>query len=269
MNTLIAKALDMASKGHALQKRKYDGTPYILHLMEVSSLLTMAKSDEETLVAGLLHDALEDTKITKQQIKDIFGQKVENMVTWLSDDKSLTIDARHAITLHKMAMADANVVNIKISDLISNMCSIPLDWDELKRSEYLERCKNILDIISCNPSTGSAELKSLANFVFILQTKDVPVYDQLCNWALAGKLYWSVTKRGFLHLSNVKTAIHEGTRVESNLDKLFELGLMHRLALTSCEPISIRETSFFDGGMTVIQNKHAFVHSACFRVRLK
>lgn len=269
MNTRIAQALNIASKAHETQKRKYDGAPYIGHLLEVNSLLSAAKVDEDTIIAGLLHDVIEDTTLSAQQIELFFGRKVKEMVISLSDDKSLCIETRHEITLQHLPSLDGCTIDIKLADLISNICTIPVSWDETKRTDYLSRCRDILDVITTNPSCKSAFLENLASFILNVQVKDDELYTHLSNWALSEKLYWSTDRQCFLHLPVFASNVHEGTRLESNFDKLFKLGLLHRLKLTNSDAITIRETSCLDGDSRLIQNKQLFVHKACIKVRLQ
>lgn len=269
MNTRIAKALSIASKGHEKQKRKYDGAPYLNHLLEVNSLLSMVKVDEDTIIAGLLHDAIEDTEITAQQIALTFGNNVEGIVTALSDDKALISDERHANALEKMITANAAVLNIKLADVISNMCAIPLDWSKSQRTKYLQKCSDVIDVITSNSSKKAPALLSLATLVLSMQTKEVALYTNLLNFALADKLYWSTTYRCFLYRPIKMSSGHECIKIESNFSQLFDLGLLHRLGLSDNKAIEIRETSFTDGDTDVVQNKQAILHKTCLKVQLQ
>ena len=75
----INKAIEMATKAHANQKRK-SGEPYAIHPLEVAIMLAEMEMDEATIIAGLLHDVAEDTEITLEMIKNEFGQEIADLV---------------------------------------------------------------------------------------------------------------------------------------------------------------------------------------------
>ena len=76
---LIARAFDLANEKHKDQKRK-SGEPYIIHPMAVAKILADLGMDEETVAAGLLHDVVEDTDYTYDQLKDDFGEEIALLV---------------------------------------------------------------------------------------------------------------------------------------------------------------------------------------------
>ena len=76
---LVRKAYEFAAKKHADQKRR-SGEPYIIHPTQVANILARMKMDEETLAAAFLHDVVEDTDTTLQQLKEMFGAKVAMLV---------------------------------------------------------------------------------------------------------------------------------------------------------------------------------------------
>ena len=76
---LVRKAYEFAAKKHADQKRR-SGEPYIIHPTQVANILARMKMDEETLAAAFLHDVVEDTDTTLQQLKEMFGTKVAMLV---------------------------------------------------------------------------------------------------------------------------------------------------------------------------------------------
>ena len=80
---MVNKALDFSIHAHDKQKR-ISGEPYIHHPIEVSKLLANVKLDTSSIIAGLLHDTLEDTKITSNEIRDIFGNEVSDLVLGIS-----------------------------------------------------------------------------------------------------------------------------------------------------------------------------------------
>src|SRR4051794_4099425 len=81
------RALRMAATGHRDQVRKGSGTPYIEHPMAVALILDRSGFDEETVIAGLLHDLVEDTEVTLEQIRATFGDRVAEIVDHCSEVK--------------------------------------------------------------------------------------------------------------------------------------------------------------------------------------
>ena len=76
---IIERAYKLASEAHGNQVRK-SGAPYITHPLHVAIILADLKADKETIVAGLLHDVIEDTKFTYEDIKEMFGEDVADLV---------------------------------------------------------------------------------------------------------------------------------------------------------------------------------------------
>src|SRR5437764_174675 len=81
------RALRLAAVGHRDQVRKGSGVPYIEHPMAVALILDRAGFDEETVIAGLLHDLVEDTDVTLEQVREGFGDRVAEMVAYCSEEK--------------------------------------------------------------------------------------------------------------------------------------------------------------------------------------
>ncbi|WP_213608081.1 HD domain-containing protein [Pseudoalteromonas sp.] len=127
---LLAKSLRLAAQYHAQQQRKSDGSPYINHLIEVVDMLVNIAhvQDENELCAAALHDSLEDTEITKEQIANEFGICVLEMVQALTDDKSLSLTARRASMLEQLPTKATSVQRIKLADICSNASAIPCGW---------------------------------------------------------------------------------------------------------------------------------------------
>lgn len=131
-------ALTTARNFHHTQTRKADGSPYINHLREVLGLLqNVAKvTDDSILIAGVLHDSLEDTDLTKSEIQQTFGDEVLTLIEQVTDDKSkLLVERRQAVITHLEHASDA-VKLIKLADIISNANALP-DWDETRLASYL------------------------------------------------------------------------------------------------------------------------------------
>lgn len=141
----LAQAISFAAKKHKTQKRKgADGEPYINHPLEVLNLLadTGNVEDFDTLIAAVLHDTIEDTATTKEEIAEIFGDKVTKIVLELTDDKSLPKAERKILQIQHAPHISIEAKQVKLCDKISNIRDIsanpPADWTVQRRLEYIE-----------------------------------------------------------------------------------------------------------------------------------
>jgi CYTH domain-containing protein/CHAD domain-containing protein len=140
---LITRAADFAAARHTGQTRKDGTTPYINHLAEVASLVagTDQGSDAELVAAAFLHDVVEDEHATKNEIEQLFGTRVLNIVQELTDDVSLSEDDRNRRQVEEIAKKSVEARLIKLADKISNLREVagrPLDWSAKKRLDYAE-----------------------------------------------------------------------------------------------------------------------------------
>ncbi|WP_083963786.1 RelA/SpoT family protein [Spirochaeta cellobiosiphila] len=126
----IMEAAHFADSLHKEQKRA-SGEPYIIHPLKVATILNQdLKMDPNTIMAGLLHDIIEDTEITNQQLKDKFGEEVERLVdgvTKISILHAKSKSVQEAETIRKMFFAmikDIRVILIKLSDKVHNMSTL-------------------------------------------------------------------------------------------------------------------------------------------------
>jgi|SRR5215213_2529536 len=148
MKSDIAKFIEaagFAAKKHRNQKRKgADGEPYINHPLEVANLLANVGKVEdcEVLIAALLHDTIEDTGTTEEEITGLFGAKVCGMVREVTDDKSLPKAERKQMQVEHAPHLSPGAKLIKLSDKISNITDIlknpPHDWSLERKREYVE-----------------------------------------------------------------------------------------------------------------------------------
>ena len=132
--TLIENAYKLASKAHEGQKRK-SGEPYIIHPLYVAIILADLELDQETIAAGLLHDVIEDTIYSKEEIEEYFGSDVALLVDGVTkleklklsgdySDKTKAQQEMQAENLRKMFLAmvkDIRVILIKLADRLHNM----------------------------------------------------------------------------------------------------------------------------------------------------
>ena len=105
---LVQKAYDFASKNHEGQLRK-SGEPYIIHPLNVAYILVTAELDEPTICAALLHDVVEDTKITHQDVINEFGQEIADLVDGVTKltqfQQNITVKEQQVEDYRKMFLA--------------------------------------------------------------------------------------------------------------------------------------------------------------------
>ena len=137
----LLEALDFAAERHSAQRRKGpDAAPYVNHLIEVAMLVARVAQieDVEVLIAAVLHDVLEDTPTSRDEVAARFGPRVCQFVEALSDDKSLPRKRRRELTLEHLPAMDAFVKVVKLADLTSNIKLLPPNWSDERKLEYLE-----------------------------------------------------------------------------------------------------------------------------------
>lgn len=141
----ILKALHFAANKHRDQRRKdVEASPYINHPIEVAELLTRegGVTDSVTLQAAILHDTIEDTNTTREELDHAFGSEVRKVVEEVTDNKSLTKAERKRLQIEHAPHLSNRARQIKIADKISNVRGVtiapPADWSLERRKEYLD-----------------------------------------------------------------------------------------------------------------------------------
>ena len=144
---LISRAYDVAEEMHRNQLRK-SGEEYLIHPVAVAEILAELGMDSETIAAGLLHDVIEDTSFTMEDMKKEFGDEVTELVdgvTKLSALKFESKEERQAENLRKMFLAmskDIRVLIIKLADRLHNLRTI----NYMTHEKIVEKCQETLDI---------------------------------------------------------------------------------------------------------------------------
>ena len=146
--SMIRKAYETAKKAHGDQCRK-SGEPYIIHPLWVAIILADLEMDKETIAAGLLHDVVEDTKVSEDEIREMFGEEVSLLVDGVTKLGRLSYSSDklevQAENLRKMFLAmakDIRVIIIKLADRLHNMRTLQFMTPEKQK----EKAKETMDI---------------------------------------------------------------------------------------------------------------------------
>ncbi len=153
MNTLnkLLHAARFAAERHAGQLRKgAHAEPYVNHPLEVASLISNVGGidDIDILMAGLLHDTIEDTETEAHEIINFFGETACGYVLEVTDDKSLPKARRKELQVEHAPYMSPGAKIVKLADKISNIRDVienpAVDWDIVRRREYVEWGINVV-----------------------------------------------------------------------------------------------------------------------------
>jgi len=151
----ILRAVDFAAFKHSGQKRKgKDHSPYINHPIRVAMILWDQGSDRDlnTLQAAILHDTLEDTETTFDELSREFGKNVASIVREVTDDKSLPKAVRKQLQIEHASSLSREAKLVKLCDKICNIQDVmddpPDDWDLSRRVEYLDWAEKVVSQLS-------------------------------------------------------------------------------------------------------------------------
>jgi RelA/SpoT family (p)ppGpp synthetase len=145
---LINRAYVFSMQKHGSQKRA-SGDPYYSHPIEVAGILTGLRLDDETIVTGMLHDTIEDTLTTQEEVAQVFGENIAtlvNGVTKLSKIEAQTENERAAENLRKFLLAmsdDVRVLLVKLADRLHNMRTLHFVPDAAKRRRIARETMDI------------------------------------------------------------------------------------------------------------------------------
>ncbi|MCB1023532.1 MAG: bifunctional (p)ppGpp synthetase/guanosine-3',5'-bis(diphosphate) 3'-pyrophosphohydrolase [Acidobacteria bacterium] len=147
MNDLlkVTKAAVFAAKKHKRQTRKgANAEPYIIHPLEVANMLIEigGVTDTDIIAAAIMHDTIEDTETTSEELTSLFGKNVCEYVLEVTDDKSLPKDERKLKQIEHAPHLSPGAKQIKLADKISNIRDVsdnpPENWAIDRRIEYIE-----------------------------------------------------------------------------------------------------------------------------------
>jgi (p)ppGpp synthase/HD superfamily hydrolase len=140
----LAQAADYAARQHVAQRRKGEkAEPYVNHLTEVAALLAEATDGDDVvlLMGGLLHDTLEDTDATYEDLAERFGPQVAALVAEVTDDKSLPKEERKRLQVETSGDKSRRAKLLKIADKASNLRGLvrspPSGWTEARLRDYV------------------------------------------------------------------------------------------------------------------------------------
>jgi guanosine-3',5'-bis(diphosphate) 3'-pyrophosphohydrolase len=149
--SLILRSLRFSATKHKDQRRKnIESSPYINHPIEVAELLHTVGEvcDVPTLVAALLHDTIEDTKTSPDEIRSLCGEEVLSIVLEVTDDKSLSKEDRKRLQIETSPKKSTAAKQVKLADKICNVrdvTSSPPHWWSLdRRAEYLDWTQQVV-----------------------------------------------------------------------------------------------------------------------------
>ena len=168
----LSKAYNFALKAHRNQKRD-SGDPYLIHPVAVADILSDLKLDSATIATGLLHDTIEDTKITYKNVEEEFGKEVADLVdgvTKISELEGKIIQNSKAENIRKLILAtskDIRVLLVKLADRLHNMRTLDsvTNNDRKKRisQETMEIYAPLADRMGMNPIRDELEDLSFLN----------------------------------------------------------------------------------------------------------
>ncbi len=150
--SLFFKALNFSATKHRHQRRKDSAaSPYINHPIEVADILWNIGNveDESCIIAALLHDTIEDTDTTPEEIRAAFGDEILALVLEVSDDKSLPKQERKQNQVLHSPHLSQRAKQIKLADKICNVHDVayapPDHWPPKRRMEYIEWAQDVIN----------------------------------------------------------------------------------------------------------------------------
>ena len=225
--SLIERAYEFSLKHHSGQLRA-SGEPYVLHPLEVAQVLAEIRMDATAIAAGLLHDAVEDTSVTPQEIATTFGEQVAHIVNGVTNIDKIQFanrEDRQAENVRKMLLAmvtDVRVVLIKLADRLHNMRTLehlPPDRQESIARETLDIYAPLAHRLGMGKMRG--ELEDLS-FRYV----DPFAYEQVRSAVEARRQEGEKFLRGIENALQERLKEHSITaRVEWRIKRLYSIFL--------------------------------------------
>ena len=152
MSAELIKAIAFAAEKHKNQRRKdLEASPYINHPIALASILANegGVTDINVLCAAILHDTIEDTKTTAEELREQFGEKITSIILEVTDDKNLDKAVRKLKQIEHAPHASPEAKLVKLADKIANLRDMkaapPHNWDEQRKQEYFDWAKKVID----------------------------------------------------------------------------------------------------------------------------
>ena len=166
---LVICAVEFAAQKHRMQRRKdSDASPYINHPIALMHVLCIdgGITEPAILAAAALHDTIEDTETTEEELRTMFGDEIASVVLEMTDDKSLPKAERKRLQIEHAQHMSREAALVKLADKICNLRDVaanpPAEWNLERRMEYFEWAKAVVDGL---PQV-SAELLGLFNAAY-------------------------------------------------------------------------------------------------------
>eukprot|EP01119_Soliformovum_irregulare_P016836 TRINITY_DN4929_c0_g1_i1.p1 TRINITY_DN4929_c0_g1~~TRINITY_DN4929_c0_g1_i1.p1 ORF type:complete len:205 (-),score=49.88 TRINITY_DN4929_c0_g1_i1:43-657(-) len=182
----LLEAIDFACRKHKDQRRKGDDSPYINHPVNVAFILSKEGgiTDIKTLQAAILHDTVEDTDTTFEELTQVFGQEVATIVMEVTDDKSLAKDVRKKEQVRHAKHASHAAKLVKLGDKLNNLRSLrdgppPKSWDIKQTEGYFIWAKAVVDGIRGTNHSLEASLDDVfqGSFMYDGEWHQIPKDD--------------------------------------------------------------------------------------------
>jgi GTP diphosphokinase / guanosine-3',5'-bis(diphosphate) 3'-diphosphatase len=148
----LVDAIAFTADRHRNQRRKdADATPYINHPVALARVLTAegGVTDLETILAAVLHDTIEDTETTRNELAEKFGEDVAAVVAEVTDDKSVKKTQRKEMQIEHAPHLSSRAKAVKLADKICNLRDVagspPATWPLARRQEYFDWAKRVVD----------------------------------------------------------------------------------------------------------------------------
>lgn len=156
-------ALSFATEKHAGQARKYSGVPYISHPTRVGQTLREYGYPPEVVAAGYLHDVLEDTSATEEELRSIFGDRVTNLVKEVTNDKEKMADlGKGAYQAQKITSLSRCARAIKLADRLDNVQDLRTIPDKTFAKRYSYETLDMIKALWSTSGYLSPSIKDMA-----------------------------------------------------------------------------------------------------------
>jgi (p)ppGpp synthase/HD superfamily hydrolase len=146
----LTRAYNFAAQKHVDQRRKGAAAePYMNHLTEVAELVAQATNgDLDVVIAAILHDTVEDTDTSIDELRTAFGPRIADLTAEVTDDKSLPKQVRKDLQVEHAPHASWGARVIKLADKTSNLRSLlaspPPDWPRARRDDYVDWARRVV-----------------------------------------------------------------------------------------------------------------------------